>query len=240
MSENSIRQIDAGRSLEGRAERLERFIARSWGRTLTSPTAFDSVELQKFSVRRATSDEDIATVRAHREKKYGSGVAPLAPDDLAAHSELLIAFAPDGVAVASTRFSVDLNNQNLLTIQRFTKVPESWARTSDGHPARLSEAMRTCNLGRTRKEQLHAKLALWRAIIWRCEDLRIDWQLILVRPPMNTDFRMFNCKPPNGVPFWVTPPDYALEHELLALDLHDYTSQWRQPSHWMYPVFCRK
>ena len=209
---------------------------RLWHFLLTNATAFDFAEYSRFSVHQAISEADINAVVDLRSRKYGSTLRDLEPEDLAPNTELFLVRAPDGRPLASIRFSFDLFGDGLLKADKLTDIPNTWRLRLDGKPARLSEGIRFCNAGRSKKEQLYAKLQLWVKVFWRSQDLGVDWLLALAREPLNGDYRRMYYQSPGSGPHWVVPADYPTPHELLALKVQDPTIPWIQPEHWLHRV----
>lgn len=214
-------------------------IRRAWHRVLTSGIGFDIAYAERYTVRRAISSQDRDSVLALRRSGYGPQETFDAKFDDGPNARVWICHAPDGRPVGTMRFVVDLDGSRALGVDQVMKCPSEWAVRADGSPARRSEARKLCVAGRTRAEQLAAKLSLWRSFFWASQDLDIDWMLVLARAPINEDYRGLRFQPPKGdAPLWVTPPG-DVPHEALALGVCDPLIPWRQPGHWLYPWTSR-
>lgn len=209
-------------------------------RMLTKQSAFDLDHFRSFSIRLVESSSDMKIVSELRESKYGPGSGILEDELNGDGVELYLALDPEGVPTGTIRFSYDLSESGSLITQTVTEIPEVWRFRADGTAARLGEALRLCNAGRSEKVQLATKLILWRQVFWRCQDLGVDWLVVLARFPLNTDYRMMGYVSPEQQPTWVTPGNSSKPHEMLALDLNDRSIPWRNPGHWIHTVLAER
>lgn len=212
---------------------------RLWHRVLTSSNTFNIDDMRRYTVRKAMTSLDVEILEQMRTRKYGAHLSKLEPEDLTPDTELFICFAPDDEPVGSVRFSFDLDGRPTLCLNRVTAIPDPWRYTVTGARTKLSEAMRLCNVGRSKKEQLLTKLALWTHVYWRSQDLEVDWSLAAARSPLNADYRNMGYRTP-GEPLWILPPDKPEPHEVLALCILDPKAPWSLKTHWMYRLFFER
>lgn len=215
-------------SLAGSATRLTKL----WDR-LMSPKGFSLDQFRSFDVSTVRTDDQSRIVEALRKRKYSTNVG-LEDADFLPHTEVFLCHAADGTPVASLRFAYQLAGVGDLTSEKLFKIPQRWIYRSDGSLANLSEGIRFCNAGRNTREQVYAKMKLWATVYWRCLDLGIDWNIALARHPINLDYRRMGYTGPSPGGLWVTPQDYPVAHEVIALDIKKPDAPWKQEGHWLY------